>query len=135
MRCNDIKLCHPLLQRKIPALLKEVNAHMPAGWELILFETYRSREQQLAYYKAGTSKLKFGKHCLMPCEAADFVFKHMGIITWNAPQVKLRGRVISGWDILDLSAEAHNLHRISWDKPHVELKLEEIKEWKMSCKS
>jgi hypothetical protein len=116
---------HPHLVPKVYAVLNEVNAHLPSGWVLCIFETSRTAERQLMLFRTGKSKIKTakGKHCVKPqAEAVDVVFKHGGQWTWEDP-VCSDGR--RGWALVDSSAKGHNLRRISWDRPHLELKPED----------
>lgn len=112
---------HPVLLRKVLAVLSDIRCRLPDGWELDIYETYRSPQRQLKLYRSGVSKVKFGKHNLKPCEAVDIVFKYNGSWTWNAPI--LFGK--PGWTVVENCKALHNLRIISWDKPHCELKAED----------
>jgi hypothetical protein len=112
--CRDLSSVHPTLVRKAQAVLTDVNAQLPDDWKLCIFETFRSPARQLMLFQQGKSKIRTarGKHCQHPAEAVDVVFQHHGQWTWESPY----------WQLVDASAVAHNLRRIAWDKPHLELK-------------
>lgn len=118
---RDLKKAHKVLQNKVTAVIADVNGHLKGtGWELRVYEVYRAPERQLWLYNHGMSKIKTarGKHCRTPTEAVDVVFWHDGQWVWpplNDPK----------WALVDKSAKAHNLRRITWDKPHLELKPED----------
>jgi hypothetical protein len=133
---NDLSRCHPILQPKVAAILRDVNGHrfMPKGLRAILWETARSVEQQRIYFKRGTSKTMNSKHLIDKatgyCYAADIIFEWNGNPTWNPVQLT-NGK--NPWDLITSSAETHGLKRLKnkkgivWDMPHVELTEEAIK--------
>lgn len=116
-RLDSLELVHPVLLRKVLAVLHDVRPKLPRDWELEVFETHRTPERQRWLFDHGRSKIRSakGKHCQSPAEAVDVVFKYKGRWTWDAPY----------WTLVDRSAVAHNLRRITWDKPHLELKAED----------
>ncbi len=115
---RDLTKAHHALIPKVEAVLADVNGHLAGtGWELRVFEVTRTPARQLWLFNHGASKIKTarGPHCKRPPEAVDVVFWHEGRWCWpllNDPK----------WTLVDKSAKAHNLRRISWDKPHLELK-------------
>ena len=78
--------------------MRDLEGH---GWEPVIAEGLRSREQQRVKVKAGYSKTMRSKHLAGPdglARAADIVLKHLG---WKAPE--------KFWRMLGSSAMAHGL--------------------------
>ncbi len=135
--CRDPKRLHPVLRRKVYAVLADLAPRLPPGWALAIFETLRTPARQAGLVAAGTSKTLKSAHLphQLPVReegedeptvrpvacACDLVWKHRGRWTWTAP--KIGGE--DGWAVMRRSARAHGLRLISWDMPHVELPRED----------
>lgn len=79
-RIYDVQLLHPVLRRKVLAILKDAQA---ADKPMMMFETYRSQQRQEKLFQEGATKLQhvglhhFGLAC-------DIVFKDSkGNPTWS----------------------------------------------------
>jgi hypothetical protein len=123
---SDLSLAHPVLQRKVKAVLGDVNKKLPIGWKLSVFETYRSPEVQAELVRSGASKTYHSKHANHPALAVDVVFQKLTLHgwqwNWTGPTLKDKR---NGWALVDASKLAHNLRNIDWDHPHCELKPED----------
>jgi hypothetical protein len=125
----------PELREAVEEILTHVNApgKLPAGMELRPHQGYRPPEEQLKAYKAGRSKLKFGKHNYRPARACDLVWCVDGKWSWD---VELPWWLVGYWaEQAGLSwggrwgtpqAERKRPCRdgmpLGWDCPHVELR-------------
>lgn len=131
--CRDPRRLHPVLRRKVMAILRDLAPRMPAGYQLRIFETLRTPARQAALVEAGASKTMKSAHLphqlpvreegeeeptvrAVAC-ACDLVWKYQGRWTWMAPMIDGE----DGWAVMRRSARAHGLRLISWDMPHVEL--------------
>ncbi len=134
MAIKDLSRCHPYMQKKVVAILDDVNGnkYLPKGLKAILWETARSLEQQKKNVAKGVSFTLKSKHLIDPktgyCYAADIIFEFNGNPTWNPPKL-INGK--NPWDLVTSSAEAHGLKRlyknnVVWDMPHVEMTEEAI---------
>lgn len=122
--CRDISYLAADFQPKVLAVISDVNGNLKKRGlsdklRLAVFETKRSSARQEMLFKQGRTKTHNSKHEEEPCKAADVVFQKYNQRTnnweWFWP--------MSGsweWKLVDSSAAAHNIKRISWDAPHLQ---------------
>jgi hypothetical protein len=115
----------PDLKRKVEAVCADVTAQLEDGWELRVFETWRSEARQIAAINAGNSRIKLSAVKKAPHvlgKAADVVFWKQGSWSWGSPPTK-DGR--KAWDLVHSAKLAHGLKNMRFktfvDDPHLEL--------------
>lgn len=135
---SKLTFVEPGLKRKVLAVLDDVNSKLPKGISLFIYETDRSVAQQKIYFASGASKTMNSKHIIDKttgyCYAVDVVFLVGKQVTWAPPLVNGK----SPWKLVETSAVAHNLTRLKkngivWDKPHLQLNSEDIKNAKFAA--
>ena len=123
--CRDLKYVDIEFQPKVLAVLADVNdalakKGLSAKIRLAIFETQRSEARQKILFRDGYSKTLKSKHMESPCKATDVVFQRYtsktGKWEWYWPALDSWE-----WDLVDSSAKAHNIDRIAWDAPHLEM--------------
>ena len=79
-RVSDLNLLEPTLRRKVQAVVRDAAGH---GVELVVFETYRSRDRQQMLYSQGATRLKLVgvHHYGLAC---DLVRRVNGHLDWDA---------------------------------------------------
>jgi hypothetical protein len=112
---RDIAVAHPVLARKVTAVLSDVNGHLDTTKvRLAVFEVLRSLARQIGLKAAGKSRTLASKH--RTGRAADLVF-----------QVFRHGRWEWSWDaslpwhLLDSARDAHGLERLGFEVCHTQL--------------
>lgn len=122
--CRDLQYVDEAFQPKVLAVLSDVNGNLTAkgldkSIRLAIFETARSLARQKVLYRDGFSKTMKSKHLEVPCRATDVVFQRYSTRTgkwdWYWPSLDSWE-----WKLVDNSAKAHGITRISWDAPHLQ---------------
>jgi len=106
------------LLRKVNAVITDVNAQLPSGWEIAIFETSRTTNRQQALFKQRTTRTLKSKH--IPdkngiVNAVDLVFKYQGNWCWSC----------NFWHLVESAKINHGIKIIESqtfiDHPHCEL--------------
>lgn len=101
-RRNSAKLkeLHPFFADKVSAIIKDLEGH---GWDPYIVCAWRSPQEQLAAYKRGNSKVKYGFHNVSG-KAGEKESLAVDIVSattlYNAP--------VKFWLMLASSAQAHS---------------------------
>lgn len=121
---SRLNTCHELLRDVFVEAIKDT----PVDFAIVC--GHRSKQDQDAAFKNGTSKLKYpnSKHNKLPSEAVDFAPYVGGKIDWNnehaydviAHHIKEKAKVLGvpvewGYDLW------------KWDRPHIQLNLTSVK--------
>jgi hypothetical protein len=129
---RDMSKVHPTLKDRLPAFLRTLNAEMPEGYVVEIFETYRTPQRYRQCINAGTSKVKNpwnGPHSIKKdgfVHAVDCVPKYKGVWTWATFKTKL-GRTV--WEAMNVIAKQYGFKRVWFktkygkvvDGPHLEV--------------
>ena len=115
----------PDLKRKAEAVCADVTPQLLCGWELRVFETWRSVERQIACMAQGTSRVRVAaKAPHVRGKGADVVFYRPSTDRWSwtgPPTVDGR----KAWDLVHSAKLAHGLKNMRFktfvDDPHCQL--------------